>query len=44
MRRSSGSWSNWKKQQNYIRLSVQLRKQEGKQRPKPKKRLKNREL
>jgi len=43
-RRSSGSWSNWKKQQSYIRLSMQLRKQRGKQRSKPKKRPKNRGL
>ena len=33
-RRSSNSWSNWKKQQSYVRLSVQLRRQGGKQRKK----------
>jgi len=26
MKRSSGSWSNWKKQQSYVGLSTQLRK------------------
>ena len=33
--RSSGSWFNWKKWQNYIRLSMWLRKQEGKRRKRP---------
>jgi len=43
-RRSSGSQSNWKKWQSYIGLSIQLRRLGGKQRIRPRRKLRSREL
>jgi len=43
-RKSSGSWSNWKKWQSYIRLSIQLRRLEGKQRKRLRKKLRGSKL
>jgi len=44
MRRSSSSWSKWKKQQSYVGLSMWLRRQEEKQRKRPRRKSRDRGL
>jgi len=44
MRSSSSSWSNWKKQQSYVRLSMWLRRQGEKQRKRPGRKLRGKGL
>jgi len=43
-RRCSSSWSNWKKRQSYVGLSMRLRRLEEKQRKRPRRKLRGREL
>jgi len=43
-RRSSSSWSNWKKRQGYVGLSTQLRRLGGKWRRRPRRKPRGREL